>query len=77
MDVFLFLAGVPVGALLVVLGQRIVRQLRPLPSCTWCATASGWPVTGHPTHHCRGYITLVRERDPSYGGNEWRQPGSC
>ncbi|MFB8401289.1 hypothetical protein [Streptomyces sp. NPDC055912] len=76
MDLLLTLIGMSVGAVLTLLGQRLVRFLRPLPSCTWCATASGWPVTGHPTHHCRGYITMVRQRHPSFGGNAWRQTDS-
>ncbi|MFG3429587.1 hypothetical protein [Streptomyces californicus] len=76
MDVLLALTGIPVGALLVVTGQRIAGRLRPQPTCAWCATASGWPVAGHSPLECRGYITDVRRRNPSFGGNAWREPDS-
>ncbi|MFF4409836.1 hypothetical protein [Streptomyces sp. NPDC001404] len=66
------LIALSVGAGLAELARRLYRRLRPEPSCTWCATASAWPVRGHDTLLCRGYVHMVRERTPEYGGNLWR-----
>lgn len=63
---------VAVGVALAAFGRRLHRWLRPEPSCMWCGQASGWPVYGHDTLHCRGYVGHLRERDPEYGDNLWR-----
>ncbi|QKV98295.1 hypothetical protein HUT19_42015 (plasmid) [Streptomyces sp. NA02950] len=74
MGVLVVLLSFAIGAGLTQLGHVIARHLRPDPSCTWCATTSGWPVRGHDTRLCRGYVHQLRERDPAYGGNLWRDP---
>ncbi|MDX3165862.1 hypothetical protein PV516_18930 [Streptomyces scabiei] len=74
MDVLFFLFAVLVGFGLSRLGHFIARKMRSEPSCTWCSTASGWPVRGHDTLHCRGFVLEQRERHPEYGGNLWRDP---
>ena len=76
MDVFVVLLSFAIGAGLTQLGHVIARQLRVEPSCTWCATASGWPVRGHETRLCRGFVLEQRERHPEYGGNLWREPAA-
>ncbi|MEU3399538.1 hypothetical protein [Streptomyces filamentosus] len=64
--------AVLVGGGLAVLGRRLYHWLRPEPSCLWCGQKSGWPVYGHDTLHCRGYVSELREQNEKYGGNIWR-----
>lgn len=68
-------AATLVLVLAVVLVLAAVRR-RTEPSCTWCSQRSGWPVRGHDTLHCRGFVHHVRERHPDYGGNLWRDPAT-
>ncbi len=74
MDVVLLFFAFAVGGGLTQLGHFLARRMRPEASCTWCATTSGWPVRGHDTLHCRGFVLEQRERHPEYGGNLWRDP---
>lgn len=64
------------GALAVTIARFAYRRRHPEPTCSWCETVSGWQVTGHDTSVCRGFVTEMRRRDPSFGGEPWPESGS-
>ncbi|WP_435058477.1 hypothetical protein [Streptomyces sp. bgisy060] len=66
-------------------GCYLSARQRPAKTCTWCAEVSGFPVAGHDTRECRGYVQDLRRarlrrmaatgrHEPNYWGNLWRLP---